>query len=613
MNAHFRQLSPKTPSSLGQRIRQWFVDWLVRDLHLRGVQFGENSITLSPSGVGDVVRWSATQAAAALGDLGMSTATGRPSAFIGGSARNLLGEHEVIVPSGANAWTANQSVGGFVFTSLGAGTSAGHSVRYEQAILTSGVNAFAANQSMGGFKLTNNATPTASADAATKGYVDNLVSGIQWIAPVDAKDYYGNIETVGLVGNLAALAIEALTPAAGDAYVVTTANGVGALSTATVGDIWEYSGATWVKLVTGSGGFVPVNTRATLSTATALIAPYTDVTDDAKLATFSGASNTATLSSFGSPGAVFVVEDGVDKGDVVEFSGTVWVTIVANVAGFVADNTRLVVVDAGTPFAPLTSPTDRGKIIQFDGTTNDATGLTAPDGFYTPADGDAVLVNGESSVNENKAYVFDGTVPTGTWNQFAGAGGDHGVLTGLADDDHTQYALLAGRGSSQNLRGGTTAGGSLNLQSTSNATKGNIVIGNNSTVSVDEANSRVGFGTSTPGTFMDAAGLLTGQVFQFGAATAGDLIPATDNTGRLGIAGNRWSLVRATTITSGDHNFVHQERGVAWTMTEFEDGLYMVNRKSGKWFKMSMTPCAARCADSELAPIQDELSAIAAK
>jgi hypothetical protein len=28
---------------------------------------------------------------------------------------------------------------------------------------------------------------------------------------------------------------------------------------------------------------------------------------------------------------------------------------------------------------------------------------------------------------------------------------DHGLLTGLADDDHTQYALLAGRAAGQNL------------------------------------------------------------------------------------------------------------------------------------------------------------------
>ena len=51
---------------------------------------------------------------------------------------------------------------------------------------------------------------------------------------------------------------------------------------------------------------------------------------------------------------------------------------------------------------------------------------------------------------------------------------DHGTLTGLGDDDHTQYALLAGRATGQILTGGTASGDDLTLRSTSNATKGDI-------------------------------------------------------------------------------------------------------------------------------------------
>ncbi|KKN61513.1 hypothetical protein LCGC14_0521010 [marine sediment metagenome] len=51
--------------------------------------------------------------------------------------------------------------------------------------------------------------------------------------------------------------------------------------------------------------------------------------------------------------------------------------------------------------------------------------------------------------------------------------GDHGAaLTGLADDDHTQYALLAGRSGGQTLKGGTGVGDDLTLHTTSNGTKG---------------------------------------------------------------------------------------------------------------------------------------------
>lgn len=68
---------------------------------------------------------------------------------------------------------------------------------------------------------------------------------------------------------------------------------------------------------------------------------------------------------------------------------------------------------------------------------------------------------------------------------------DHGVLTGLADDDHTQYVLLAGRTGGQNLRGGNAAGNNLTLESTAHGTKGNVII--------QPTNGNVGIGTTAPG------------------------------------------------------------------------------------------------------------------
>jgi len=52
---------------------------------------------------------------------------------------------------------------------------------------------------------------------------------------------------------------------------------------------------------------------------------------------------------------------------------------------------------------------------------------------------------------------------------------DHGVLIGLADDDHTQYTLLAGRAGGQVQIGGIAAGENLTLQSTAHATRGLII------------------------------------------------------------------------------------------------------------------------------------------
>ncbi len=58
----------------------------------------------------------------------------------------------------------------------------------------------------------------------------------------------------------------------------------------------------------------------------------------------------------------------------------------------------------------------------------------------------------------------------------AGGASDHGALTGLGDDDHTQYPLLIGRSTGQTLIGGTAASEDLTLESTSNATKGDVII-----------------------------------------------------------------------------------------------------------------------------------------
>lgn len=51
---------------------------------------------------------------------------------------------------------------------------------------------------------------------------------------------------------------------------------------------------------------------------------------------------------------------------------------------------------------------------------------------------------------------------------------DHGALTGLSDDDHLQYLLLAGRAGGQVAIGGTAAGEELGLRGSSNANLGLI-------------------------------------------------------------------------------------------------------------------------------------------
>ena len=50
----------------------------------------------------------------------------------------------------------------------------------EAVVQADGGQAFTADQSMGGFKLTNVAAPVAGGDAANKTYVDNLSAGLSW-------------------------------------------------------------------------------------------------------------------------------------------------------------------------------------------------------------------------------------------------------------------------------------------------------------------------------------------------------------------------------------------------------------------------------------------------
>jgi len=193
-----------------------------------------------------------------------------------------------------------------------------------------GVTIGAGNLAMGGNRVTGVPdTPSDGQDAVNQNYVDNAVSGLHWREPA---------EVYGLVGNLAVAAINSLGANAGDAYVVTDSGTLTRGSVSVVaGDIVQDDGTNWVKVVSGSSGFVAGGTRAVLSTATALVSPYTDATDD-------------------------------------------------------------------------------GKIVEFDGTTN--TGSDTGDA----TDGSAVLINGEGGYYENNGYVFDGTVPTGVWVQFTGAG-----------------------------------------------------------------------------------------------------------------------------------------------------------------------------------------------
>lgn len=121
---------------------------------------------------------------------------------------------------------------------------------------------------------------------------------------------------------------------------------------------------------------------------------------------------------------------------------------------------------------------DTSELLDLDQTGTNAgrsvirVGGRTPEGNVTGNAGDLYFRDGGGS---STVYVHRGTDATNTgWLDLLS--GPHSGLTGLTADDHTQYALLAGRSGGQTLIGGTASGNDLTLTSTSHATKGSIIL-----------------------------------------------------------------------------------------------------------------------------------------
>lgn len=144
-----------------------------------------------------------------------------------------------------------------------------------------------------------------------------------------------------------------------------------------------------------------------------------ELVGSASVATINGLSPTIgdayVATDAGTPTAG--TSDALVAGSIAEFDGTSWIEIVAGSGGFPPDGARALasVQTALNGTIGLTDGVDDGKFLQWDGTS-----LT-PATETPPNDGNAVLVNGDGGVFEDLGYTYNGTVPTGTWVQFAGA------------------------------------------------------------------------------------------------------------------------------------------------------------------------------------------------
>lgn len=144
--------------------------------------------------------------------------------------------------------------------------------------------------------------------------------------------------------------------------------------------------------------------------------------------------------------------------------------------------------------------------------TTNLLGLTDTPGTYAGAGTYIVRVNAGATAVE---FVDPSTLASSI---------DHSGLMGLADDGHTQYALLAGRGSNQTLNGAANSGGTLTLSSTADPSKNKIYLGSSQVSAYDEANQRLGIGRNDPEVQLHVYGGNSG-----GAALASANVTIEDN------------------------------------------------------------------------------------
>jgi hypothetical protein len=139
--------------------------------------------------------------------------------------------------------------------------------------------------------------------------------------------------------------------------------------------------------------------------------------------------------------------------------------------------------------------------------------------------------------------------------------GDHGALTGLSDDDHTIYALLAGRSGGQTLKGDTASGGNLTLVSTAHATKGQIILtGIPTSPGTGATSERFGASSAADGANSTAFGYLANVTANNSTALGyGTLVMGIESiaAGKSAISGASY------TIAVGVDAFAGSEGGIA--------------------------------------------------
>lgn len=327
-------------------------------------------------------------------------------------------------------------------------------------IQANGGQAFTADQSLGGFKLTNLATPTSAGDAATKAYVDSISAGLDPKGSVRAATAAAGTLTTSFENGDA---IDGVTLATGDRILIKnqsagaengiyTVNASGTPTRATDADVdAEVTGGMFVFVEEGTTnadtGWVLTNDGAITLGTTALT--FTQFTGAGLVTAGAGLTKTGnTIDVIGTANRIVVAADAVDIGtDVVTLTGSQTLTNKTLTSPVVNTPTGIVKGDVGLGNVDNTSNvTERAaaatltnKTIAFG--SNTVSGTSAQ--FNTAnTDGDFVFVASvviretpSGSINgSNTAFTLANTPIAGTEEvylngilQEPGAGNDYQI------------------------------------------------------------------------------------------------------------------------------------------------------------------------------------------
>jgi len=213
-------------------------------------------------------------------------------------------------------------------------------------------------------------------------------------------------------------------------------------------------------------------------------------------------------------------------GDIVEYSGSAWVVVVANSGGAVPTGARAIVTGLDGSGAAGSFAGEDKNLAEFNGSSWD---------FETAAQGDAVLVAATNSVYDKNGYNYNNSA----WRLFTGAGSINAGV-GLELDGNTMNVLLgAGIKELPNDEVGVDVSSGGGLELTSELTGGQLQIKGDTSAAatiVPISTSATGAGITTDNvTLFNNAGTLE---IKDGGVDAADLAAAVAGDGLTGGAGS---------------------------------------------------------------------------